>query len=138
MVRDAAVDVKGDFAESNPVPTILRVCDFLPHCHPERREAKPNGVEGPHARSQRQWLREIFSRHRLRQLVAENASTLVASQADLGCFGSTAACAALPLSMTGVEKINKVRHLSVTRTARSQLYLPLVSVTNTGRAQVYL
>ena len=42
--------------------------------------------------------------------VAENVSTVVASQADLGCFDATAAFAALPLSMTGVEKINKVTH----------------------------
>ncbi len=42
--------------------------------------------------------------------VAENVSTVVASQANLGCFDSSAACAALPLSMTGVEKINKVTY----------------------------
>ena len=43
-------------------------------------------------------------------VVAENVSTVVASQADSGCFDSTAACAALLLSMTGVERINKVTH----------------------------
>src|SRR6266550_418924 len=49
-------------------------------CHPERREAKPNGVEGPHIRWQRRQLRGPFSRHRCRKCV----STVVASQADLG------------------------------------------------------
>jgi hypothetical protein len=53
-----------------------------------------------------------FSRHRLRQLVGENVSTVVASQADLGCFDSTAACAALALSMTRVEKFKKSHTLS--------------------------
>jgi hypothetical protein len=41
-----------------------------------------------------------FSRHRLRQVVA--------SQAGMGCFDSTAACAALGLSKTAEEQINKV------------------------------
>jgi hypothetical protein len=45
-----------------------------------------------------------FSRHRLRQIVAESVSTAVASQADMGCFDSTAACAALALSKTVVER----------------------------------
>ena len=31
-------------------------------------------------------------------------------EADTVCFDSTAACAALLLSMTGVERINKVTH----------------------------
>jgi hypothetical protein len=31
---------------------------------------------------------------------------MVASQADMGCFDFTAACAALALSKTGVENIN--------------------------------
>src|SRR5437879_3853685 len=50
-----------------------------------------------------------FSRHRLRQVVAENVSTIVASQASMGCFDSTVACAALALSKTGMERINKIR-----------------------------
>ena len=83
---------------------------FFLHCHPERREAKPNGVEGPHTRWQRRWLRKLFH-----DALAENVSTVVASQADLGCFDSTAACAALPLSMTGVEKINKVTNWSAAK-----------------------
>ncbi len=39
-----------------------------------------------------------------------NASPVVASHADTRCFDSTAACAALPPSMTKVEKINEVTH----------------------------
>ena len=44
------------------------------------------------------------------KVVAENVSTVVTSQADTECFDSTAACAALLLSVTGVERINKVTH----------------------------
>src|SRR6266513_2732306 len=52
----------------------------------------------------------VASRAFFHDTVFENVSTVVASQADLGCFDSTAACAALPLSMTGVEKVHKVTH----------------------------
>src|SRR6266576_2575608 len=90
----------------------LRVCDFFPDCHPEHREAQPNGVEGPHTRWQRRWLRDLFTTP-----LPKNLSTVVASQADLGCLDSTAACAALALSMTEVEKINKVTHSERSRRA---------------------
>src|SRR5712691_10515714 len=91
-------------------PTSLRVCDFFPHCHPERREARAErSRRTPHTMAAPVASR-AFSRHRLRQVVAENVSTVVAPQADTGCFDSTAACAALALSMTGVERINKVTH----------------------------
>ncbi len=50
-----------------------------------------------------------------RHTVAENVSTVMASQADMGCFDSTAACAALQLSMTGVEKIKKSQALREVR-----------------------
>ena len=49
-----------------------------------------------------------FSRYRLRQAVAENVSTVVASQASMGCFDSTGACAAIALRKAGVERINKI------------------------------
>jgi hypothetical protein len=43
--------------------------------------------------------------------VGENVSTVLVSQPDTGCFDSTAASAALPLSMTGVERIKKSHKL---------------------------
>jgi len=56
---------------------------------------------------QRRSLRELFH-----DTVAKNVSTVVASQADLGCFDFTAACAALALSKTAVEKTKESQTLS--------------------------